>query len=85
MTASVVLLVLGLNVPEYEVPEPEKPERVPPETVTSDFVKSFDDSFRVKLIVALSPIPSELTSASRAMLGVWVAADSSRLLMPADE
>ena len=40
ITPSVVLLLVGVKVAEWELPEPEKPERVPPETETSEAVKS---------------------------------------------
>ena len=52
------------------MPEPEKFERVPPATVISDSVKSFDDSLKVNVIVAVWPTPSELMSFLREMLGV---------------
>ena len=51
-------------------PEPENPDSETPEIVISDSVKSLDDSVNVNVIVAVSPIPSELMFVLRAMLGV---------------
>ena len=74
--ASVVLLLVGVNVAVYDLEESAiQLESDPPESDTSDSTKSDDGSESVKVSVAISPACRDEMSDVRAMVGLTVSTE----------
>ena len=59
---------------------PEKLDKVPPDTVTSDITKFVDDSLKVKVNVAVSPVIKLLLLELKEIVGITVSIASVIML-----
>ena len=68
-TPSAVLSAVGVKVAVYAAPVPANPLRDPPLALTSSTVKSVEATDRLKLMAAVSPMLSNVSSLVMAMVG----------------